>query len=139
MKIYKTKKSATIIIFIFLTLILVSAANAQSGKKPDKSEKGTEQQQKDTPLKIIRNSGVGIDALKECRNYIKNREVSVKLRVTFLSSGKTTNIQVYEDSGCEYFNNEAIKAAEKIKFEPAIKDGESITITKIVAYQVGIR
>ncbi len=63
----------------------------------------------------------------------------VRLRVTFHSSGEITDIQVIEDSGCEYFNNEAVRVAEKVKFNPAIKDGEPITVTKTMEYRVGMR
>jgi TonB family protein len=139
MKINKMKKHLSIIIFIFLTLILVGTANAQSGKKPNTSEKKSEEQQEDRPLKIISNPRISTSVFNKCLKSVRNRELLVRLRVTFHSSGEITDIQVIEDSGCEYFNNEAVRVAEKVKFNPAIKDGEPITVTKTMEYRVGMR
>jgi hypothetical protein len=56
---------------------------------------------------------------------------NVRLRVQFLASGKIGKISPV--SSLPYgLTEKAIEAAEKIKFEPAIKDGEPITVFKVV-------
>jgi TonB family protein len=57
-----------------------------------------------------------------------------RLKVTFDKSGKVTNVDVARPSGCSAFDRNAVKAAKKIKFEPAIKNGEAITMVKQVEY-----
>lgn len=58
---------------------------------------------------------------------------TVTLRVQFLETGKIGEIKVI--SGLPYGANEnAIEAAKKIKFEPAIKNGKPITTVKIVLF-----
>ncbi len=62
----------------------------------------------------------------------------VQLRVTFDKSAKITEIELVKSSGCEGFDQNAIRAARGIRFEPAIKDGEAITVTKPVEYRFNI-
>ncbi|MFN0277167.1 MAG: energy transducer TonB [Pyrinomonadaceae bacterium] len=63
----------------------------------------------------------------------------VRLRVTFLATGKIGNIDVVFVSDEEKFEKygltkQAIKAAKKIKFEPAKRDGNPVSIVKTVEY-----
>lgn len=62
------------------------------------------------------------------------RSAVVRLRVTFHESGKITEAAITLPSGCEFFDREALKAARKIKFRPARKNGKGITVTKNVDY-----
>ncbi len=131
-------KFKLVFILIFLTLILIGTANAQSGKKTEKNEQKSEEQLKDRPLEILSNPRISTSAFNQCRGNVRGRELLVRLRVTFHSSGKITDIEVITDSGCNYFNDEAVRTAERIKFKPAIKDGEPITVTKTTEYRVGV-
>jgi TonB family protein len=54
--------------------------------------------------------------------------------VTFHSSAKVTGVEVVSTSGCEYFDRASVEAAMKIKFQPAIKNGEAQTTVKAVQY-----
>jgi TonB family protein len=63
----------------------------------------------------------------------------VRLRVTFLATGKIGNIVVAFASDEKKFEEfgltrQAIKAAERIRFEPARRDGEPINVVKMVEY-----
>jgi TonB family protein len=58
----------------------------------------------------------------------------VKLRVTFLASGKIGAISII--SGLpDGLTEQAIKAAQQIHFNPAKRNGVTITVTKIVQYE----
>jgi outer membrane biosynthesis protein TonB len=58
----------------------------------------------------------------------------VRLKVTFLETGETGEISVI--SRLPYGATEnAIEAAKKIKFQPAIKYGKPITVSKIIEYR----
>lgn len=58
----------------------------------------------------------------------------VSLRVYFQSSGKITKAEIVAPSSCEYFNESSLKAAKRIKFKPAMKDGQAVSYTTIVEY-----
>jgi TonB family protein len=57
----------------------------------------------------------------------------VVLRVTFLDSGEIGRISVISGLG-NGLTEQAVEAAKKIKFEPATKDGKSVSVTKPVEY-----
>lgn len=59
---------------------------------------------------------------------------TARVRVTFDKSGKITQTDLVLLSNCAAFNQNVIEAARKIKFKPAIKDGEPITVTKLIEY-----
>jgi TonB family protein len=62
----------------------------------------------------------------------------VRLKVRFLETGKIGDIVTV--SGLPYGASEnAIEAAKKIKFKPAVKDGKPITVSKTVEYRFGLQ
>lgn len=61
-----------------------------------------------------------------------------KLRATFDKSAKVTDVVVTQSSGCEAFDKNAIRAARGIKFKPATKNGEAVSISKPLEYQFKI-
>lgn len=65
---------------------------------------------------------------------------TVYLRVTFLETGKLGKIvELTEKNNPELRQygliEKAIEAARTIKFEPAVKDGKKITVTKVIAFK----
>jgi TonB family protein len=58
----------------------------------------------------------------------------VRLKVRFLETGKIGDIVTVNSLPYGALEN-AIEAAKKIKFKPAIKDGKPITVSKIVEYR----
>jgi TonB family protein len=121
---------------LILVLLIVVTAKAQnnnvSDNSSDKNEKKNSEQIKDKPLKISKKPSPSTDG-----NCPQNTGV-VRVRATFHSSGKVTDAEMVAPSKCEYFNDQALKAARKIKFEPQIKNGEVVTVTKIVEYKFRI-
>ncbi len=117
---------------LFLTVSLAQSAAAQTNdskaQSTDKTERKAEEKVKDRPFKIIKNSFP--------RNIGGNCEegILVRLRVTFHSLAKVTDVEVVSTSGCEYFDRASAKAAMKIKFQPAIKEGEAQTTVKVIEY-----
>ena len=107
---------------LFFCLVFVLGVNAQS----DNSATGQEEKS----LEIIKKPSVDMNAVTSCRKS----SGTAKLKVTFDRSAKVTNVELISSSGCNKFDKGAIKAAAKIKFKPALKNGEPITITKTVIY-----
>lgn len=61
----------------------------------------------------------------------------VLLKITFFSNGNVGNIKVLE--GLPFgLSEQAVEAAKLIKFEPAMKRGKNITVTKRVRYNFTI-
>lgn len=54
--------------------------------------------------------------------------------VTFDKSGTISGVEIFKSSGCDNFDNNALKAARAIKFEPQIENGQAVTIKKQVEY-----
>jgi TonB family protein len=79
----------------------------------------------------------GIKIIKKSPTSIGNCPQSsgvVSLDVTFDKSAKVTDVVIKRSSNCSDFDNNAVKAARKIKFEPAKSDGQPISVTKTVTY-----
>lgn len=91
----------------------------------------------DSPPKPAETSvGASSRALsKEERAAAKRQKLEgiVQLRITFLASGEIGEVRVI--SGLtDALNRQAIASARKIKFEPRIKDGKPVSVSKIVEY-----
>lgn len=126
-------KTLTVAFLLFLSLTLSVSAKAQSNEKANKSGEQTEKKSdekvaQDRPFKIIKNS-YPRNIYGRCED-----DILVRLRVTFHSSAKVTDVEIVSPSGCDYFDREAVEAAQKIKFQPAIKDGEAQTAVKVIEY-----
>ena len=64
-------------------------------------------------------------------------EGKVYLKITFFSSGKVGNFKVINGLA-DGLSEQAIEAAKLIKFEPAMKRGKPINVTKTVKYNFTI-
>ena len=85
-------------------------------------------QTEDQPLKIT----------KKPRAYGRDcghSHLIVRLNVTFDKSATISSVEILDSSGCKSFDKNAIKAARKIEFIPATKNGEPITVTRVVEYE----
>lgn len=134
-------KRSLLMIFtiLFLSLLFMFEINAQTTDNSNKDESKNEKQKGNEPLKIIKKTSPSGKVFSKCFK-IDSRQTSLfmRLKVTFHASGKITDVEIVEPSGCDYFDEEAIKVARKIKFKPEIKDGESITVTKVIVYSSGL-
>lgn len=74
----------------------------------------------------------------------KGIEGTVRLRVTFLASGETGDVVYVSESSkkkklTKYgLVERAIEAAKKIRFEPAKKNGQPISVIKLIEYSFTI-
>ena len=123
------KITGTIFTFLFFYLIFVGAASAQdkSGANGIGSNKN-EKQEYDRNIEIKKKPRVGT------ARFCSQSSGIVTLRVTFDKSEKITDVETISSSGCGDFEKNAVKAARRIKFKAAVKDGQPVTITKQVHY-----
>jgi len=105
------------VVLLILNFVVASAAQTVNVSK----------KAADQPVKIIKKPVVQFGRCSQSSGI-------TKLRVTFDKSAKITDAKVIQTSGCEDFDKNALKAALGIKFKPAIKNGEAVTVTKPVEY-----
>jgi periplasmic protein TonB len=108
------KKNFTVLFStVILSLIFVAAVNAQTDKA----------------LKIISKPTA---SPRDCPRSSSGTAV---VRVTFDKTGKITDTELVRSSACSSFDSSAVDAARRIKFEPAVKNGEAVTVSKPVEYK----
>lgn len=129
------KRLSKLFVLIVLALCFTVAVNAQTNEKQNENGKKL----KDRPLKITKAAHLDSSVFGRCSMDSQGSEFVVRLRVTFHSSGEITDVSVFNKSGCEYLDKEGMRLAKKIKFKPAIKDGEFLTITKMIEFRASIR
>jgi TonB family protein len=132
------KKLITAVFSLLFFALVLTAATVKAQTSDSNKEQKVEKQEKDRPLKIIRKAPVRLDSFRQCFETLRTAELTIRIRVTFHSSGKITGAEIVAPSGCEYFDKESLRVAYKIKFEPQIKDGEAVTAIKSVEYKAGI-
>lgn len=108
---------------LLLTFMVAYESRGQTNTSPDSSAI----QEKDRPLKISKKP-------KPASGGCSRSSAMARLRVTFDKSGKVSTVEIARPSGCDEFDQNAIKAAKKIKFEPAIKNGDAVTVVRQVEY-----
>lgn len=121
-------RTLTIWLVLFFTVIFAGAVSAQDEDDLNKSETETQKQQYDQNITIKKKPRV------ETARFCSQISGVVRLKVTFDKSEKVTNVEVVSPSGCKDFDKGAVRAAKKIKFKPALKNGEPVTVVKSVEY-----
>lgn len=58
----------------------------------------------------------------------------VRLKIVLLKTGRIGEVGVIDSSQCEIFDQNAINAAKKIKFKPALKNGQAVSVSVLVEY-----
>ncbi len=139
-------KKLTLLISIFCFFTTLAVAQKTVRKRPkltsvqitsnqtDKTTSDTTQtnsKQFDTPLKILAKPQASRTDGQDCS------QGKVVLRVTFLYSGEIGTISVISGLG-NGLTEQAVLAAKKINFEPAMKGGKPVSITKPVEYSFTI-
>jgi TonB family protein len=66
------------------------------------------------------------------------RQGTVRLRVVLHKSGEVADVAVSSKSNCEEFDRTAIKAARKVKFTPAKRDGVAVSQYSLFEYNYRI-
>lgn len=65
----------------------------------------------------------------------ENVDCRIKLKVEFLASGKIGDLALISSTcGDKSLEQQAFEAAKKMKFEPQLKNGKKVTVTKSVEY-----
>lgn len=126
MKIKRIKTSSIVCVSLFL-LFVVGSAHSVVAQTNDNSNQAKQPLQ-NRRLTIKKKPAAPIG---DC----DQSDGTTRVRVTLDKSGKVTAVALVIESGCYSFDKNVVSAAKKIKFEPEIKDGEPITVTKLFEYK----
>lgn len=123
----------TLIIFaiLFFTVIFVGSAKAQEADVSNKT---------DTKVEIQYDQNIKIKKRPQpmfSRSCGQSSGIT-RVLATFDKSGVITDVEIIKSSGCEGFDENAVRAAKKIKFTPAVKNGEAVTVKKQIEYTFSI-
>ena len=121
------KKLSLLNFTVFCLLVLGLTCFAQSDNNSSNNS-NKQENLKDHSVKVI--SKPKIKFPKTC----PDKSVTVVLRLIFDRSSKITNIRIVKPSTCEDFDKMCVNVAGKIKFKPAVKNGETITVSKEVTF-----
>jgi TonB family protein len=58
----------------------------------------------------------------------------VRVSVVLHKSGKVSDVKHLKSSECQRFNENSLDSAKKIKFSPALKDGQPVSVSVMVEY-----
>ena len=115
------------IIVVALLFILGVSAFAQDGA--------------DRPLKVLKVPQAEYSGEARARQI----EGWIRLRITFLDSGAIGDIFYVDESDPQYKSlskygllKNCYEAAKKVEFEPAVKDGKPVTVTKVLVYSFNL-
>lgn len=125
------KKVLMILAILFFAAVLDKPVNAQETNNADKPEAKTQQKNYDQNI-VVKNKPQPVFA-RSC----PQNSGATRVRVTFDKSEKVTDVEIVSSSGCQDFDENAVAAAKKIEFKAATKNGEPVTITKLVEYKFG--
>lgn len=109
---------------LLILLVMMIAVGTGDGQTTDTNAKSV-----DTPVKIIKKPFAHIGGT----NCAESQGL-ISIRATFDKSAKVTETEIIKSSGCADFDGNAVKAARKITFTPATKNGEPVTIKKLLQY-----
>lgn len=122
------KNTSIITVILILTAIFGDSINAQNAKDLCKNE--ISQQKQEYVQKLIVKKSPQPVVPSSC----SQTSGTTQILATFDKSGKITNVEIKSFSGCEDFDENAVKAAKKIKFKPLVKNGEPLTVVKTISY-----
>ncbi len=118
---------------LFMLLLFLGNSFAQNNSsvtsiQKSEDEKVYKQSEVDQKAKIIKRPHPSTDRM--CGNDSGFVRVSVVLH----KSGKVSDVKSLKSSDCQRFSENSLNSARKIKFNPAVKDGQPVSVLVMVEY-----
>ena len=119
---------------LFMLLLLFGNSFAQDNssvtsiQKSD-DEKIYKQSEVDQRAKIIKKP------IPSTERMCGNDSGFVRVSVILHKSGKVSDVKSLKSSECQRFNENSFDSAKKIKFNPAVKDGQPVSVSMMVEYK----
>jgi TonB family protein len=118
---------------LFIVLMLFGNSFGQDDNSTDSTAPSDEtvykQSEVDQKAKIIKKPIPSTDGMCGNNNGI------VQFRVFLLKSGKIGDVESLKSSECERFNENSLDSARKIKFSPALKEGQPVSVSVMIEYK----
>jgi TonB family protein len=126
MKIWARDIRNTVLVVICLLLVYAIGEANQQDKSKDGDDFDKVYSRKEVDEKAILRPRLFNDSVPEGVGCPKNRG-RIRLRAVLRKSGKVTDVEALEKSGCESFDKQAIKDVKTRKFTPAKKGGVAVS------------
>lgn len=124
------------LIFLLAIFAFVFAASGQISNQSQQINDETiyKSSEVDKPFKITKWAHPYLGGrIQEC-----HAPGETKIKVIFHKSAKITGAEVVSLSPCRIFDEEALKAAGKFKFRPAIKNGQPVSMSATLSFSYPI-
>ena len=121
-------------LFALFVLLLFGNTFAQDNSSTTSIQKNDEekiykQSEVDQKAKIIKRSSPSTDRM------CSNDSGLVRVLVILHKSGKVSDVKSLIASECQRFNENSLTSAKKIKFKPALKDGQTVSVSVMVEFK----
>lgn len=118
---------------LLMLLLLFGNSFAQDNSPTTSVQKSDEekvykQSEVDQKARIIKRQHPSTDRM--CSNDMG----SVTVLVVLHKSGYVSDVKSLKSSECQRFNENSLDAAKKIKFNPAVKDGQLVSVSVMVEF-----
>ncbi len=124
----KMKRIGSGALFLASLVFLVVASAGFSFAQDNRNSNKAQESPLNKPLKVKTRPK---PSPRGCRDIESGKTV---IRLTFDRSAKVTKVVLVVRSGCPQFDASAVDAAQRIEFEPAVKNGEPISVVKKMEY-----
>lgn len=119
-------KSSLLILIVLFLFSSVMMAQQNSSDAPQDGE--TYYKTREVDKTVIIKSKPRAETNQTCTE----NSLRISIRVYFHRSGQISLVKLITPSSCEYFNENSVDVAYRIKFLPAIKNGQAVSYTTIV-------
>ncbi|HXG86256.1 MAG TPA: energy transducer TonB [Pyrinomonadaceae bacterium] len=118
---------------LFIVLLLFGSVSAQENGSAIPApraddERVYKQSEVDQKAKIFKRHHPRTD------NMCSSDTGSVRVSIVLHKSGKVSDVKLLESSDCERFNENSLDSARRIKFNPAVKDGQPVSVSVIIEF-----
>jgi TonB family protein len=121
------------IIFLILFFAVIFSANSQAANLLQTSGDDTiyKSSEVDKDVKLTKKPHPHLGGrIQECRSSGKSR-----IRIVLRKTGRITDVELLASSSCNLWDEASLEAAGKIKFQPAMKNGQAVSVSKIIEYE----
>ncbi len=132
MKMFYCPSFALFIIFLLFGNSFAQDNSSITSIQKIDDEKVYKQSEVDQKAKITKRPHPSTDRM------CSNDSGLVRVLVVLHKSGKVSDVKSLKSSECQRFNENSLDSAKKIKFNPAVKDGQPVSVSVMVEFKYQI-
>ena len=126
------KESMALILAGVILLLAYGSSGAQQQENPSGSDRVYKPREVDKKAVIDQKSW---EENRPSKEGCASRSGTATVRVVLRKTGMVTDAELLGKSGCESFDEGAIRAVERVKFKPAVKGGSPVSQYIVFQYR----